>query len=227
MSEPFLVVEDLWKSYRSGEETIRVLTGLRLRVDRGELVAVTGESGSGKSTLLHLLGAMERPDRGSLRIAGRELGTLDETELAAFRNRTIGFVFQFHHLLPEFSAVENVMFPLLLRRVAFGEARRRAEELLEEVGLAHRAHHQPGELSGGEQQRLALARALVGSPDLLLADEPTGNLDAKTSGRIHELLVEIHRRHRLTSVLVTHSSVLAACCHRRFVLRDGVLEEGE
>ncbi|GAB4247685.1 MAG: ABC transporter ATP-binding protein [Acidobacteriota bacterium] len=227
MSEPFLVVEDLWKSYRSGEETISVLTGLHLEVHRGELIAVTGESGSGKSTLLHLLGAMERPDRGLLRIGGRELDALDEAELADFRNRTIGFVFQFHHLLPEFSAVENVMFPLLLRRVPFGEARRKAEEKLAEVGLAHRAHHQPGELSGGEQQRLALARALVGDPELLLADEPTGNLDPKTSQRIHELLVEIHRRHGLTSVLVTHSSVLAACCHRRFVLRDGTLEAGD
>lgn len=219
----FLQVHGLRKSFPSGEQRIDVLKGLDLTVQQGAMVSVSGESGCGKSTLLHLLGGMEKADAGTIQCEGVDVGGLSDAGLARYRNERIGFVFQFHHLLPEFSAVENVMFPLLLRKVPFGEAEVRARVLLAEVGLSARGHHQPGELSGGEQQRVAIARALVGRPRLLLADEPTGNLDEKTSAGIHELLLSIHREHGLTSLIVTHNPDLAGLCGMRLRLVDGLL----
>jgi lipoprotein-releasing system ATP-binding protein len=219
----FLVVRDLCKSYRSGAGQLDVLVGLSLTLAKGQMIAITGVSGSGKSTLLHVLGGMEKPERGSILIAGRELLDLNPAELSTFRNETLGFVFQFHHLLPEFSAVENVMMPLLIRGVAAPAARRAAEGALEDVGLGARIHHRPGELSGGEQQRAAIARALVGRPQLILADEPTGNLDPHTGDSIGVLLHELHVRHNLSSVLVTHNEKLARICSRVYRLENGNL----
>ena len=221
----FLEVRSLTKSFLSGDSCLEVLRGLDLDLSAGTMLAVTGESGSGKSTLLHLLGGMEPADGGTILLDGTSILSLEGDELAEYRNRTIGFVFQFHHLLPEFTAVENVMFPLLLRRVSRREAEERARGFLEEVGLSQRGHHRPGELSGGEQQRVAVARALAGRPRLLLADEPTGNLDDTTSRAVHELLLEIHERYRLTSIIVTHNPELAALCHRTLRMREGKLEE--
>ena len=219
----FLEVQGLCKSFSSGDEKLHILIDLSLRLKQGEMLAVTGASGSGKSTFLHLVGGMDRADAGQISLAGEEVTRLEGQQLAQFRNRQIGFIFQFHHLLPEFSAVENVMFPLLLRRVPFPEARERAHALLDEVGLGDRAHHKPGQLSGGEQQRVAVARALVGKPRLLLGDEPTGNLDEHTAEAIYELLLDIHRRHKLTSIIVTHNPKLAALCGLRKSLQEGKL----
>lgn len=219
-----LEVRGLCKGYRSGSERIEVLVDLSFDLDEGEMLAVTGVSGSGKSTLLHLLGGMDRPDRGSILIQGTETGTLGPQELSGFRNRTIGFVFQFHHLLPEFTALENVMMPLLLRGMPPAPARERAQDALTDVRVGERIHHRPGELSGGEQQRVAIARALVGQPKLLLADEPTGNLDLHTGGAIGDLLRVLHQRHGLTSVIVTHNEKLAEICSRRSRLENGKLE---
>jgi len=218
-------VDDLHKGYRSGSQQLEILTGLCLAVEEGEMVAITGASGSGKSTLLHLLGGMDRPDGGSIKIMEQEISNLPSLRLSRFRNQTIGFVFQSHHLLPEFTAVENVMMPLLLRNADRRKAAADAAKLLADVGLDRRGHHRPGELSGGEQQRVALARALVGSPTLLLADEPTGNLDPKTGQGIVELLHTLHARHALTSIVVTHNEKLAATCNRICGLQNGVLIE--
>jgi len=220
MSE-LLRVRDLGKGYQSGSERLEVLTGLDLDLARGEMLAITGVSGSGKSTLLHLLGGMDSPDRGSIVIHETEITRLSRAELSRFRNGTIGFVFQFHHLLPEFTALENVMMPLLLRGEAAGLAEERARAVLTGVGMEGRLLHRPGELSGGEQQRVAVARALVGGPQLLLADEPTGNLDAHTGAAISELLHALHERHGLTSILVTHNERLAATCTRACRLENG------
>lgn len=224
---PLLEVRELCKSYPSGDETLTVLDHLHLQVERGQMIAIKGESGSGKSTLLHLLGGMERPDSGSILFNGRDITGLNVEELAEFRNRRIGFVFQFHHLLPEFSALENVIFPLLLRRWSRIRARERGHRLLREMGLERRLHHQPGELSGGEQQRVAMARALAGEPELLLADEPTGNLDVRTSERIHELLLRVHEQYELTSVIVTHNPVLAGLCNEVRNMVGGKLQESQ
>ena len=221
----FLEVRDLCKGYASGDQRLEVLAGLSLNAEAGEMIGVMGVSGSGKSTLLHLIGGMDRPENGSIRILGQELTKLDSHKLSQFRNKTIGFVFQFHHLLPEFTALENVMMPLLLRGIPRQEAAKPAESLLEEVGLEQRSHHRPGELSGGEQQRVALARALVGRPGLLLADEPTGNLDPHTGDRIAELLTSMHSRHGLTSILVTHNRTLAGICSRVYGLENGQLND--
>ena len=218
-----LEIQGLCKSFASGDEQLHILIDLSLLLKQGEMLAVTGASGSGKSTFLHLVGGMDRADAGQISLAGEEVTRLEGQQLARFRNRQIGFIFQFHHLLPEFSAVENVMFPLLLRRVPFPEARERAHALLDEVGLDNRAHHKPGQLSGGEQQRVAVARALVGKPRLLLGDEPTGNLDEHTAEAIYELLLDIHRRHKLTSIIVTHNPKLAALCGLRKSLQEGKL----
>jgi lipoprotein-releasing system ATP-binding protein len=207
-----LEVKDVSKSYESGTERLRVLSGLSLELEQGVMAAVTGVSGSGKSTLLHVLGGMDKPDSGSIVIGGQEITTLAPENLSRFRNSTIGFVFQFHHLLPEFTALENVMMPLLLRGTAPAEAGPAAEAMLADVGLADRAGHRPGELSGGEQQRVALARALVGNPRLLLADEPTGNLDPHTGETIARLFQDLHTRRGLTSILVTHNEKLAHIC---------------
>jgi len=219
-----LSVRSLFKSYQSGDKTLDVLVDLSLSVFRGEMIAVTGESGSGKSTLLHLLGGMEKPDSGEILFDGVPITGLERDQLADFRNRKIGFVFQFHHLLPEFTAVENVAFPLLLRRNSFQNAKERAWTLLKEVGLEERGYHRPGELSGGEQQRVAIARALVGQPEMLLGAEPTGDLDLKTSNAIHDLLGEVHERFGLTSIIVTHNPQLASLCHRRRLMVDGRLQ---
>ncbi len=219
----FLKIQGLYKSFQSGTEKLRILIDLSLRLKEGEMLAVTGASGSGKSTFLHLVGGMDRADAGEIILAGQKVTRLEGQQLAQFRNSKIGFIFQFHHLLPEFSALENVMFPLLLRRIPFAEARTRAHVLLDEVGLADRSHHKPGQLSGGEQQRVAVARALVGKPSLLLGDEPTGNLDEHTAEAIYELLLDIQRRHHLTSIIVTHNPKLAALCSLEKRLEEGKL----
>jgi lipoprotein-releasing system ATP-binding protein len=218
-----LEVRNLHKSYGSGDQRLEILTGLSLTVDEGEMIGITGVSGSGKSTLLHLIGGMDRPERGSIRILDRELTELEISELSLFRNQTIGFVFQFHHLLPEFTALENAMMPLLLRGVTPLEAARSAEALLSEVQLGQRIHHRPGELSGGEQQRVAVARALIGKPRLLLADEPTGNVDPHTGKGIADLIKTLHNIHGLTSIIVTHNYKLAQICSRSFRLENGNL----
>ncbi len=218
-----LEVKELHKSYASGNQRLEILTGLSLTVSEGEMVGITGVSGSGKSTLLHLVGGMDRPDRGFIRILDNELSSLSAAGLAEFRNKTIGFVFQFHHLLPEFTALENVMMPLLIRAVPVPEASASAKALLAEVGLEARSHHRPGELSGGEQQRVALARALIGKPRLLLADEPTGNVDPHTGEAIGTLFRSLHDKHGLASIIVTHNTRLAKICSRIYRLENGIL----
>jgi lipoprotein-releasing system ATP-binding protein len=222
---PLLRVRDLSKSYVSGSQTLHVLRDLSFDVAEGEMAAITGVSGSGKSTLLHLLGGMDRPDRGSIAVDGSELGRLTRAELCEFRNRKIGFLFQFHHLLPEFSALENTFMPLLIRGEPPEAARATALRALEDVEMSERASHRPGELSGGEQQRVALARALVGRPRLLLADEPTGNLDPQTGARILALFARLHATSGLTSILVTHNHDLARNCSRVYRLAEGRLAE--
>jgi len=219
----FLEVRGLAKSYPVGARTLQVLADLDLDVQPGEMVAVMGASGVGKSTLLHLLGGLDRADTGEIRIGAASLATQTDAELVAFRNRHVGFVFQFHHLLPEFDARENAEMPLRIARVPATEARPRAEALLRRVGLGDRLAHRPSMLSGGEQQRVAIARALVMEPDLLLADEPTGDLDEHTGESLHGLLRAMHERHGLTSVIATHNSRLAAACDRALRLVDGVI----
>ena len=219
----FLRIKGLCKSFRSGSEKLQILTNLALEVQQGQMIAITGASGSGKSTFLHLVGGMERADAGEVRLEGTDVVELEGPELASFRNQKIGFIFQFHHLLPEFSALENVMFPLLLRGQTFEQASQEAKVLMEEVGLGDRIQHKPGELSGGEQQRVAVARALVGKPRLLLGDEPTGNLDEHTAEALYHLLGEIHLRHKLTSIIVTHNPRLASQCDVEKRLHDGTL----
>ena len=218
-----LTVRALSKSYRVGDRRLPVLRDLDLTVEEGGMVAVVGASGVGKSTLLHCVGALDAIDQGSVTVAGTELSSAGDDERVAFRNRRIGFVFQFHHLLPEFSAVENVAMPLRIARVARGEAQRRAGDLLREVGLGERLDHRPGMLSGGEQQRAAVARALVMQPALLLADEPTGDLDEQTGRDLHALLRRLHETRRLTSLIATHNLQLAAACDRVLRLENGRL----
>ncbi len=219
----FLDVRALSKSYPVGDLRLSVLRDLELAADEGEMVAVVGASGVGKSTLLHCVGGLDAIDGGSVTIAGTELSAAGDEARVAFRNRHVGFVFQFHHLLPEFSAVENVAMPLRIARAARAEAHRRAEALLREVGLGERLTHRPGMLSGGEQQRAAVARALVMQPALLLADEPTGDLDEQTGRELHALLRRLHETRRLTSLIATHNLQLAAACDRVLRLEDGRL----
>jgi len=218
-----LTVSDLHKSYTVAGSRLPVLRGLSLAVEAGEMVAVIGASGVGKSTLLHLLGGLDHADAGAIRIGDAALHALRDREVVAFRNRHVGFVFQFHHLLPEFDAVENAEMPLRIARLPLPEARRRATELLERVGLGGRLAHRPAMMSGGEQQRVAIARALVTRPTLLLADEPTGDLDEQTADALHLLIREMHREHGLTSVIATHNPRLAGVCDRVLRLADGVL----
>lgn len=219
----FVAVSGLNKSYPVGSQVLHVLRELELSVESGEMVAIVGASGVGKSTLLHVLGGLDRWDAGAIRIGEVSLGELSDGAKVAFRNGHVGFVFQFHHLLPEFSAVENAEMPLRIARVPPAEARPRAEALLRRVGLGERLDHRPGMLSGGEQQRVAMARALVMSPSLLLADEPTGDLDERTADALHGLLREMHRERGLTSIIATHNQRLAAVCDRVLRLEGGRL----
>lgn len=220
---PLVEVKGLWKRFQTGERTIEVLRGVDLELQPGECVAIVGQSGIGKSTLLHVLGGLDPPSAGSVLFRGEDLFAKDADERAAFRNASLGFVFQFHHLLPEFSALENVMMPGLLRGLGFDAMRVRAAEILREVELGERLEHRVGKLSGGERQRVALARALVMQPTLVLADEPTGNLDPATGDRIGELLLAMNRTRGTALVVVTHSERLAARMGRVLVLRDGAL----
>jgi lipoprotein-releasing system ATP-binding protein len=220
---PFLEVSDLCKSYPVRDESLTVLRDLELSVASGEMVAIMGASGVGKSTLMHVIGGLDRIDRGRIVVGDAELSALPDAELVAFRNRHVGFVFQFHHLLPEFSALENTAMPLRIARESAASALTRARALLEQVGLAERMTHRPGMLSGGEQQRVAVARALVMHPALLLADEPTGDLDEKTAESLHGLLRDMHSRHGLTSLIATHNPRLAESCDRVLRLEDGRL----
>jgi ABC-type lipoprotein export system ATPase subunit len=224
MNEP-IVAQEVTKSFARDGERVEVLKGVSLAVAVGELVSIAGPSGVGKSTLLHLLGGLERPTGGKISYGETNLAELTDLALARFRNRHAGFVFQFHHLLPEFSAVENVMLPLLIRRAIPAAARERAAALLGRVGLSGRLRHRPGELSGGEQQRVAIARALVGEPAVLLADEPTGNLDSKTGEEVFELLRELNQETRLTCILVTHNEELARRTDRVLRMLDGRMVE--
>lgn len=215
--------ENLTKTFRSGDADLVVFENLNLEVYQGEMLALVGESGAGKSTLLHLLGALDRPTGGKIYYGLTDISGLADSELAEFRNREIGFVWQIHYLLPEFSALENVMMPMLIRGVPHDKAAAESRARLDEVGLRARASHRAGELSGGEQQRVVLARALVGKPSVLLADEPTGNLDFRTGEMIFTLLESLHRTHRLTSVFVTHNLAFARRCDRIFNLQAGTL----
>jgi lipoprotein-releasing system ATP-binding protein len=211
---PFVEAKGLVKAYRTATGRLEVLHGLDLSVEQGEMVAIVGASGVGKSTLLHLLGGLDPFDAGTIRIGDALIDQMDDAARVRFRNRHVGFVFQFHHLLPEFTAFENVEMPLRIAGLPSAEREERARALLDRVGLADRIGHRPGALSGGEQQRVAVARALVGRPSLLLADEPTGNLDEATAGELHQLIRTMHREHGLTSIIVTHNPVLAALCDR-------------
>ncbi len=223
--EPLLQVLGLTKNFQHGERMLPVLRGINLTLHAGEMLSVVGRSGAGKSTLLHILGTIDLPTSGRILFSGKDLGKMTNAQLASFRNQSIGFVFQFHHLLPEFTALENVAMPALILRLSRQEAEARAMELLERVDLKDRVSHRPGELSGGEQQRVALARALVMRPKLLLADEPTGNLDSKTSDAIHELFFELNAQYSTTMLIVTHNNELAARLPRKLNMVDGVIEE--
>jgi lipoprotein-releasing system ATP-binding protein len=220
---PLIEAMDVDKSYVVGTTRLPVLHGLSLSVEKGEMVAIVGASGVGKSTLLHVLGGLDAIDGGSVQIGDADLATMKPEHLTAFRNRHVGFVFQFHHLLPEFTALENAGMPMRIARRPAGERDGRAEALLGRVGLAERLAHKPGMLSGGEQQRVAIARALVMDPWLLLADEPTGDLDEHTAETLHDLLREMHRERGLTSIIATHNPRLAAACDRILRLEDGKL----
>jgi lipoprotein-releasing system ATP-binding protein len=211
------------KSYRSNGRSVEVLRGIDLSIAEGEMVAIVGASGVGKSTLLHVLGTLDVPDAGKVLLGGRDLFTIDEDERTSLRNSDIGFIFQFHHLLPEFSAAENVAMPLWIGRLSREDALARANVILDELGLSQRLDHRPAQLSGGEQQRVAVARALVVRPRLVLADEPTGNLDSKNSREMIALLRRLHEERGLTSVIVTHSEAIASVCDRVLHMEDGLM----
>jgi len=216
-----IALRNLTKEYVDGPRVVRVLTGLDLDIGPGERVAIVGESGVGKSTLLHILGTLDRPTSGEVWFDGEDLATKSDHELAHFRNREVGFIFQFHHLLPDFTAVENVMMPALISGTGRDAACQRATELLRRVGLSERLEHKPGELSGGEQQRVAVARAIIQEPRVVLADEPTGNLDPSTAAGVQDLLIELNAERRLTLVIVTHSATLAGAMDRTLRLAAG------
>jgi lipoprotein-releasing system ATP-binding protein len=220
-----LRVENLKKVFRSGQTDLVLFENLSFQLRKGEMLGIVGESGTGKSTLLHILGALDRPSEGDVYCATMRLRSLSDDDAAEFRNREIGFVWQFHYLLPEFTALENVAMPLMVRGMGQQESSEEASRWLQEVGLSDRAHHRSGELSGGEQQRVALARALVTRPKLLMADEPTGDLDGRTAEMVFELISRLHRDYRLTSLLVTHNLDFARRCDRVLRLGDGRVEE--
>ncbi len=223
--DQLLRVENLKKTFRSGEIELVLFENLSFQISKGEMLAIVGQSGAGKSTLLHILGALDRPSDGDVYCANSLVNSLSDNAAAEFRNREIGFVWQFHYLLPEFTALENVAMPLLTRGVARLRAEEEASRWLREVGLENRGHHRSGELSGGEQQRLALARALISKPQLLLADEPTGDLDGRTAEMVFELLARLHREHQLTSLIATHNLAFARRCHRVLRLDQGRMQE--
>lgn len=220
---PCIEAKGIAKGFASSQGHLEILSGLDFKAPRGQSVAVVGASGIGKSTLLHILGALDRPDSGKLLLNGKDVFSMPEPQLAAFRNLSVGFVFQFHHLLPEFSALENTAIPARIRGLDKKEAQQKAEAVLSRVGLSDRLHHRIGELSGGEQQRVAVARALVLDPEIFLADEPTGNLDTKTGARIHELLCELNQERQMTMVVVTHNKQFAFMMQRQMTVSDGKL----
>ena len=223
MSNVVLDAQNIQKSFTDGKSTVDVIKGLSLQVNAGEFVSIVGSSGSGKSTLLHVLGGLERPTLGMVNLNGKRFDNLGEAERGFLRNEHLGFVYQFHHLLPEFSALENISMPLMLRKGAdFKQVKQRAEYLLERVGLSHRITHKPGELSGGERQRVALARALVTQPKLMMADEPTGNLDRKTATSIFELLTDLRQEFNMAMLIVTHDEQLAKEADRILHMQDGL-----
>ncbi len=224
-TDPMLRVAGLKKVFRSGESDLVLFENLSFTVQKGEMLAIVGESGAGKSTLLHILGALERASQGDVYCANLRLNSLADEAAADFRNREIGFVWQFHYLLPEFTALENVAMPLLLRAQSWQAVEGEAQRWLREVGLEQRGHHRSGELSGGEQQRVALARALITQPKLLLADEPTGDLDGRTAESVFELIARLHRDYQLTSLIATHNLAFARRCHRVLRLHQGHMEE--
>jgi lipoprotein-releasing system ATP-binding protein len=222
--EPVLVCRDLQRSFADAGTRLDVLRGVNLTIEPGERIAIVGESGAGKTTLLQLMGGLDLPTEGQVLIRGRDIAKLNGTRRGLLRNRELGFVYQFHHLLPEFSALENVAMPLLMRSTPVDEVRRSAEQLLQRVGLGERLHHRPGELSGGERQRAAVARALITRPAVVLADEPTGNLDHANGERVFELMLELNREFGSSLVVVTHDQVLAGRMDRILHLQDGVLK---
>ncbi len=221
MNEIILKAVKIHKSYNTGEKTITVLKDLDLEVYSGEILAIMGESGVGKSTLLHILGALDHPTKGKIYYGEEDIFKYSESKLAKLRNEEIGFVFQFHHLLPEFTALENVMMPGLIRRESPAKLKEKALELLDDIGLTHRITHRPNELSGGEKQRLAVARALINSPSLILADEPSGNLDNSTGGNLHDLLWKLNEERNITFIIVTHNPLLAKSAKRTVIMENG------
>jgi lipoprotein-releasing system ATP-binding protein len=225
IDQAMLRIEGLQKVFRSGKSESALFENLSFQVVKGEMLAIVGESGAGKSTLLHIVGALDKASAGDVYFAQLRVNSLSENAAAEFRNREIGFVWQFHYLLPEFTALENVAMPLLLRGRPWQEAQAEAAKWLSEVGLEPRSHHRSGELSGGEQQRVALARALITQPKLLLADEPTGDLDSNTADSVFELIARLHREHQLTSLIATHNFAFARRCHRVLRLQNGRIEE--
>ena len=227
MSDPVLQVEGLSKVFQQGDLSVEVLNKIDLQVNSGETHAIIGVSGAGKSTLLHLLGGLDRASSGSVSVMGHRLELQSETKLGDLRNQHLGFIYQFHHLLPEFNALENIMMPLLIRRQSRAQAEEQAMVLLQQVGLEQRAEHKPGELSGGERQRIALARALVTNPDCVLADEPTGNLDEKTAASMMELMMQLNSSVQTALVIVTHDTSIAAQMRYQWELHDGVLNQTE
>ncbi|HHU95301.1 MAG TPA: ABC transporter ATP-binding protein [Alcaligenaceae bacterium] len=218
-----LNAQHIQRHYEDGNRRVEVLRDVNLDVAKGEMVAIVGASGSGKSTLLHVLGLLDRPSAGTLEIAGQQTDSLNEKQRSLIRNQSLGFVYQFHHLLPEFTALDNVAMPLIVRRLSRKAARAEAEKIIEQVGLAQRAHHYPGQLSGGERQRIALARALVTRPACVLADEPTGNLDRETAQGMFSLLQKMNRDFGIAFVIVTHDPALAALAHRQLTMDQGIL----